>query len=125
MTMKDDMLPYYPGDSAVDIVGVDGYNFGDYSDQWGYRHHWQDFRGVFERSLVAINMLCKPVWITEAGCPRDARRPGWIADLTRFMSDNPCVDAMLWFNAHKPGEPDFRLEEDSASLAEMRAWLAN
>jgi hypothetical protein len=119
-TTQADLYPYYPGDSVVDAIGLDGYNFGDSFDTW---HSWESFARVFGASLQAIENMGKPIWITEVGCPSDARRPGWLKSLFTFMDDNPCVEAMLWFNAHKSGEPDFRLESDSASLAMVRGWL--
>jgi len=54
----------------------------------------------------------------------DSRRPQWLRDLFAFMDANPCIEAMLWFDAHKSGEPDFRLTSDSASLSIVQAWLA-
>jgi mannan endo-1,4-beta-mannosidase len=122
MSAQRDLYPYYPGDSVVDAVGLDGYNFGDSFDEW---HSWKSFARVFGASLVAVKDLGKPVWITEIGCPSDARRPEWLSGVFTFMESNPCVEAMLWFNAHKTGEPDFRIESDSASLAMARAWLAH
>jgi mannan endo-1,4-beta-mannosidase len=119
-TAQADLYPYYPGDSVVDAIGLDGYNFGDSFDKW---HSWKPFTRVFGESLRAIADMGKPIWITEVGCPSDARRPGWLTGLFAFMDDNPCVEAMLWFNAHKTGEPDYRLESDSASLAMVREWL--
>lgn len=123
MSPEKDLFSYYPGDSVVDIVGLDGYNFGDFTDRWGSKHYWQDFRTIFERSLVAMKPFGKPVWITEVGCPSDERRPGWLGDLFMFMDNNPCVETMLWFNAHKTGEPDFRIESDAESVGKMREWL--
>jgi len=116
-----DLLPYYPGDSAVDIVGIDGYNFGDGYDEW---HRWQSFKEVFGATLRAAAAFGKPLWITEAGCPSDPRRPAWLRELFFFLDDNPCVGAVLWFNAHKTSEPDFRLQADNASLTSIRDWLA-
>lgn len=121
--VQSDLLAYYPGDSVVDIVGLDGYNYGDIVKD-GYQLHWTSFNDVFKTSLLAIKTLGKPVWITEAGCPTDSRRSAWLIDVYNFMDDNPCVDAFLWFNAHKTGEPDFRIESDSASLQAAKAWLA-
>jgi hypothetical protein len=119
-TAQRDLYPYYPGDSVVDAIGLDGYNFGDHFDEY---HHWQSFGKVFSSSLQAVKDMGKPIWITEVGCPSDPRRGEWLAGLFTFMNDNPCVEAMLWFNAHKTGEPDFRLESDSLSLAMVREWL--
>ena len=120
-TFERDLLPYYPGDSAVDIIGLDGYNFGDSYDEW---HHWQSFKEVFGATLRGAVSFGKPLWITEAGCPSNPRRPAWLQDLFLFMDDNPCVGAVLWFNAHKTGEPDFNLQDDNASLSSVRDWLA-
>jgi hypothetical protein len=119
-TFEGNILPFFPGDSSVDIVGLDGYNCGDNCDQW---HHWQSFREIFGRSLRGMKTLGKPLWITEIGCVADPRRPAWIEDALFFMDNNPCVDAMLWFNAHKPSKPDYRLEADSASLTLIKNWL--
>jgi mannan endo-1,4-beta-mannosidase len=118
-----DLQPYYPGDSVVDIVGVDGYNFGNFIDPWGSQHYWQDFGTIFEKSLVALKTFGKPIWITEIGCPSDSRRPAWLNELFAFMDNNPCVETVFWFNAHKTYEPDFRIESDATSLEEMREWL--
>ena len=121
LTVAADILPYYPGDSVVDGIGLDGYNYGDNYDQW---HHWESFASVFATSLQGIKNLGKPLWITEIGCPTDPRRPAWLGDLFTFMDENPCIEACLYFNAHKSGEPDFRLQSDTASLDRTRAWLA-
>jgi hypothetical protein len=120
-TFERDILPYYPGDSAVDIVGIDGYNFGDGYDRW---HRWQSFKEVFGTTLRHAAAFGKPLWITEAGCPSDPRRPAWLEELYSFLDDNPCVGAVLWFNTDKTGEPDFRLQADSESLLSIRSWLA-
>ena len=120
MTPEQDFFSYYPGDSAVDIVGLDGYNFGD--DPLNSRQ-WQWFAEIFGESLVAIRSLNKPVWITEIGCAADGRRPDWLGHVLSFMDRNPCIEAMLWFNMCKNGEPDFRFEADSESLAALQRWL--
>jgi Beta-mannanase len=120
MTFQGSILPYYPGDSVVDITGLDGYNFGDRYDIW---HHWETFSQVFGKSLIELKKLGKPIWITETGCVSDRSRPGWLEDLFQFMDANPCIGAMLWFNAKNGNEPDFRLESDSSSLECMRNWI--
>lgn len=115
-----DLYPYYPGDSVVDIIGLDGYNYGDSFDQW---HSWEPFSRIFGISLRAVESMGKPIWITEVGCPSDSRRPDWLNGFFSFMDNNPCVEAILWLNAYKTNEPDFRIESDSASLAVLREWL--
>ena len=120
-TFEGSILPYYPGDSVVDIVGLDGYNSGDNYNQW---HHWRSFKEIFGTSLHGIKTFGKPLWITEIGCVSDPRRPAWIEETLFFMGNNPCVDAMLWFNAQKPSKPDYRLESDNASLSLILNWLS-
>lgn len=120
-TPVNDLFPYYPGDSLVDIIGLDGYNFGE-SVQY---HHWQSFNEIFASSLLALRGYDKPLWISEIGCPTDSRRVDWLSDVFAFMENNPCVQVMMWFNEYKQAEnePDFRMESDSASLNAIRTWL--
>ena len=47
-TFEKDILPYYPGDSLVDMVGLDGYNFGDHKSA---HHKWQSYDEVFGASI--------------------------------------------------------------------------
>jgi hypothetical protein len=119
-TFEHDILPYYPGDSEVDVIGVDGYNFGDGYDQW---HSWTSFGDVVVPTLEKLKAFDKPRWVTETACPNDPRRPAWIEDMTAYLDRNPCIEAVFWFSAAKPNEPDFRIESDSASLAVLRTWL--
>ena len=119
-TVPNDILPYYPGDSLVDIIGVDGYNFGEFDSL----HAWKSFESIFGPTLFGLVPLGKPLWLSEIACLSDSRRPQWLRDLFAFMDANPCIEAMLWFDAHKSGEPDFRLTSDSASLSIVQAWLA-
>ncbi len=119
-TVISNILPYYPGDSAVDIIGLDGYNYGDRYDPY---HSWESFEDIFRSSLTGLAGIGKPLWICETACPSDARRPAWLHGMFSFMDDNPCVGALLWFDAFKPPEPDFRLESDTASLNIVRQWL--
>jgi mannan endo-1,4-beta-mannosidase len=122
-TTQDNLVNFYPGDSVVDIIGLDGYNFGDIVKD-NVQLHWRSFHDVFYTSLMAFNKIDKPIWITEVGCPTDSRRPDWLKELFNFMESNTCVDAMLWFDAHKENEPDFQLSSDSASLYSIRNWLS-
>src|SRR5690606_22644377 len=66
-TVKSDIVPYYPGDKFVDVVGLDGYNFGDLHSR---NHNWKSFTDVFQVSLDGLkrHFPNKPLWITEIGC---------------------------------------------------------
>jgi mannan endo-1,4-beta-mannosidase len=117
-----DLYAYYPGDSVVDIIGLDGYNYGDDFNAW---YEWETFGRVFGETLQAVKDLGKPLWISETGCPSDQRRAEWLLEVFTFMDNNPCVEALLWFNAHKAEEPDFRIASDRGSLELLKSWLKN
>lgn len=114
--------PYYPGDPYVDIVALDGYNFGDDHSRY---HKWQSFEEVFGESLAMIHEYNKPIWIAEIGCATDSRRKEWLEEFFTFMDQSCCINVFLWFNDHKQGEPDFRIQSDTASLAVFRDWVSN
>jgi mannan endo-1,4-beta-mannosidase len=122
-TVKKDILPYYPGDRYVDIVGLDGYNFGDNHS----RHHkWKSFSEVFKVSMDGLkrHFPRKPVWITEIGCAGGPGKAEWIQDfLARFTAD-PAVRVFIWFNEDKQyaGEPNWRFDSDGDSLKKFRSW---
>jgi hypothetical protein len=122
MTFERDILPYYPGDSLVDVVGVDGYNFGDHYDRW---HHWQEFAEIFAASLRACRSFNKPLWVTETACATDSRRVAWVESMLGYLDRNLCIEALFWFDVYKDieKEPDFRLGDGDSAAALMREWL--
>lgn len=105
----DDLLAWYPGDTYVDWVGVDGYNFGD-SQPWS---EWRDPPSVFEPAFEHLSGLDAPLTVPEFGCSSvrgDDRRPNskadWIADAFALF-DTWDVRLAGWFNADK--ETDWRV----------------
>ncbi len=107
---------YYPGSDVVDILSVDGYNFGD-----GQGHVWRSFEQVFEEpyNRIVILDLHKPFWITETACAeaRDARKAVWVKAMfasTRF----PNLQAIVWFDENK--ERDWRIGSSVQTLAAFK-----
>lgn len=119
LTFDNDILPYYPGDEYVDIVALDGYNFGDDHDQY---HKWESFIDVYSASIAGLMNFGKPMWIAEIGCPSDPRRYQWLRDFLEFFDTNGCFEVFFWFNENKVGEPNFRIDGDDASLLVFREW---
>jgi hypothetical protein len=119
LSFEKDVLPYYPGDEFVDIVALDGYNFGDYHDDF---HQWESFYKVFERSIQGLMSFGKPMWIAEIGCPSDPRRTQWLQDFLEFFDSNRCFDVFFWFNENKKNEPNFRIDADAESQQIFRRW---
>jgi beta-mannanase len=90
---------YYPGTSYVDVLGMDGYNWGD--TQWW--SHWQSFDDVFGGSYLRLSRLGdQPIWIAEtASASRPGSRSEWIADMWQRVVFYPRLEAIVWFNSTK------------------------
>lgn len=117
----DSIARAYPGDDFVDIVGVDGYNFGNDNG-----HHWTSPEDLFGPTLTLLASLssARPVWITEVGCSdRGGDKALWITDFGRYLLSTD-VSGLVWFEADKPGEPDWRLTSTPRTTAAARAALA-
>jgi beta-mannanase len=111
----------YPGDDYVDIVAVDGYNFGNERG-----HHWIQPSDLFGPTLELFTSIAgnKPVWINEVGCSSiGGNKAQWIADFVKFLIDTD-VRGLIWFEADKPGEPDWRLTSTAETTAAAKTALA-
>jgi mannan endo-1,4-beta-mannosidase len=122
-TVKNDLLPYYPGDGFVDVVGLDGYNFGQDHSRW---HSWKSFDDIFAVSLSALkrNYPAKPLWITEIGCAEGPEKSRWIQDFFNRFNADPALRVFVWFNEDKQyaGEPNWRFDSDKDSGERFRSW---
>ncbi len=58
--------PYYPGHDVVDVVALDGYNWG--RRRWW--HRWRSFDAIFGASYARLRRLApdKPIILAEIGC---------------------------------------------------------
>jgi mannan endo-1,4-beta-mannosidase len=115
-----EIAAYYPGDDAVDWLGLDGYNWGD-SRPWS---SWQDFADLFRESYAAVTALSdKPLMIAEIGCAESGgSKADWIREAHRQVTASfPRVRAVVWFNLNK--ECDWRIESSPEALAAFRgSW---
>lgn len=119
----------WPGAAYVDVLGLDGFNWGRDS-LWG---EWRPFANVFRKQYQRLTRLhpTAPVWICEVGskeprrhdgAPRDRRqsKARWITDMMQARAF-PRIDTVVWFNEEK--ERDWRIESSRASLRAMRQAL--
>ncbi|MCA1667584.1 MAG: beta-mannanase [Thermomicrobia bacterium] len=113
----------YPGDTAVDWVGLDGYNFGT-SQSWS---QWTDFVGVFSASYDSLaQMTRKPMLIGEtASSELGGNKAAWITQglLTDVPNRFPRLRAIIWFDESK--ETDWRVNSSSASLTAFRTVVSS
>lgn len=118
----DSIRAAYPGDDLVDIIGIDGYNFGNRGD-----HRWTSPRDLFGATLDLVASIApdRPVWINEVGCANQGGdKAQWITDLFGYLKTT-AVRGLLWFELDKPGEPDWRLTATPRTVAAAKSALAD
>lgn len=103
----------YPGDSYVDWVAMDGYNWGNI----GAWHTWESFSALFQQTyneLLAITS--KPMMIGEmASTEQDGNKAAWISDAyaSQIPHNFSRIRAVIWFDQDK--ETDWRIESSFAA----------
>lgn len=103
---------YYPGDDAVDILGMDGYNWG-YSrtkEKDGWQSRWQSFQEIFEPLYGQLKRIApgKPILVFEtASVAGGGDRTVWLREAME-MASVWNLKGICWFQAAK--EVDWRLE---------------
>ena len=117
------MTAYYPGDTYVDWVGEDDYNYGG---TFGHTEGWNDFTSQLQ-PLYGTFAARKPVMIGEMGSADGI--PGhdkgqWITTMAaQVKTDYPDVQALVWFDVSY--DADWRFDTSPSSLQAFRAWLAD
>lgn len=109
---------YYPGDDHVDILGVDGYNWGTTRKKGvhGWESRWRSFREIFEAPVAELKGLSphaprKPLVVFEtATVGTGGNKNEWIRD-AMSASANLRIDGIVWFQSDK--EVDWRIESGS------------
>ena len=120
---------YYPGDDVVDVLGMDGYNWGLSKNkaEHGWDSRWQSFRQIFEplrQELVAL-APDKPLVVFETSCAiKGGDRENWVRDAIQAAREWRLA-ALGWFQADK--EVDWRLikNRDAKALEYLRAHTAD
>ncbi len=126
-TPENDMHLYYPGDKYVDVIGTDGYNFGDHHDKW---HKWESFEVIYRDRLADFKKRYpgKPVIIPEFGSApgKPGQRAQWIREAHAYLQTQPQVKAAVWFNLDKrrEGEPNWKLSKEDGSLQAFNETFA-
>jgi hypothetical protein len=122
----------YPGQSYVDWVAIDGYNYG--SDKNGT---WQGFSKVFKPTYDQLGSLAptKPMMIAEVASSEDggplgrpASKAAWISDafLTQLPHAFPKIKAVVWFNWNdQDPEYDWPIESSPASTQSFASAIGS
>jgi hypothetical protein len=136
-----DIREIWPGARYVDVLGIDGYNWGESGRAGG--NAWLEFDAIFADTYRLLTSLHEsaPVWICEFGskeprksdgskqspAPRDPRhsKARWIEN---FMASTafPRIEALVYYNAYTPGrdnQRDFRFDSSRESLGAIQREL--
>lgn len=125
---------YYPGDDLVDVLGMDGYNWGTSHSKavHGYDSSFRSFRDIFGPLFNALRQLApaKPVMVFEtASASAGGDKAAWVAEAFGAAAEWGLA-AVTWFEVDK--ELDWPLRKnvprDPAPLArpflsDDPAWL--
>jgi beta-mannanase len=108
---------WFPGDDWVDMVSIDGYNWGT-AQSWS---SWQSFTEVFTPAYKALSISSKPLFIPEFSCSEHGGDKGqWIKDMFNDIpSKFPRIFALMWFSQSKSAEADWAVNTSDAAL---NAW---
>ncbi len=113
-------LGHYPGDSYVDYLAIDGYNWGT-TQSWG--SVWQTFDEIFLTAYNTLAAIDKPIIIDEmASTEIGGDKAAWITNsFNTIRTSYPRIKAISWFNQNK--ETDWRINSSQAALGAYRAAI--
>jgi beta-mannanase len=116
-----DLAGLYPGDAYVDVVGLDGYNWGT-----GFAgRSWTAPADLFSPGLARLRGIApgKPVVIAEtASSEVGGSKAAWNRDLVAYLQAQSDVTAVVWFDMDK--EADWRIASSASSADALRDALA-
>lgn len=99
---------YYPGPDVVDVLAVDGYNWGS-TRPWTA---WRSFEEVFAEGYARVASLGdQGIWFAEmASSAEGGDKAAWVSDMLASTAF-PRLEALIWFDEHK--EADWRMVADA------------
>ena len=106
---------YWPGDSYVDYVAIDAYNWGS-AESWS---SWRSFASAVGGQYQHLSALTsKPMFIAETGCAEQGgNKAQWITDMFNAIRNTYTrIQGVCWFNVHDTNE-DWRIESSSSALS--------
>jgi beta-mannanase len=119
-----DLAPAYPGADAVDVLCLDGYNWGD-----GEGHTWKSPEDIFGPGLDQLRALDgeHPIIVGETASvegPRSGQdKAEWIRRLFDFLARQKQVSAVVWFQMDK--ERDWRFNSSGQAQVAFKQAIAD
>lgn len=115
-----DLASLYPGADQVDVVALDGYNWGAVAGQ-----RWTAPADLFGPGIAQLRAVApgKPLIIGEvASSETGGSKAAWDKDLVAYLQAQPDVLGFVWFDFQK--EADWRIDSSAASATALREALA-
>ncbi|WJH25289.1 glycosyl hydrolase [Pseudarthrobacter defluvii] len=115
-----DLAGLYPGAGYVDVVALDGYNWGT-SQTWS---SWVSPVDLFAPGISQLRALApgKPVLIAEtASSEMGGSKASWNTDLVSYLAAQPDVMGFVWFHMQK--EADWRINSSDSSASAFKSAL--
>ena len=115
-------VKYFPGEAYIDIVGLDGYNFG--TSKAGST--WKSFAEIFSPAYSFVSSVypTKPIMITEvASTEFGGDKSRWINEVFKSLSAMPKIQEIIWFSLLK--ETDWRIDSSPSSSEAFKSNLSN
>jgi len=111
-TVWNQIASYYPGNDVVDIVGLDGYNWGTTQTRAtnGWDSQWRSFESIFTAPLQELKQVAsdKPAAVFETSSASEGgNKEEWVlaaVDSAKSLG----LTALVWFELNK--ETDWRLQ---------------
>lgn len=87
---------YYPGDEYVDIVGITGYNTGDFYED----ETWRSFNEIYAPLYAQVEQQYKqPLMITEfASASHGGDKAEWVEDMFKQIKKYPRIKVAVWWD---------------------------
>jgi hypothetical protein len=119
---RGDWDAYYPGDSYVDWIGGDSYNWGTCKTP---SLGWRSFGNMFEGYHDHFAGKGKPMMIAEVGsAEQGGNKADWIANADAAIKALPSYHA--WIHSQYPdGACDWRVDSSQSSLTAYRGLAAD
>jgi len=113
---------YWPGEAYVDMVALDGYNFGTSDDGT-----WRSFSTLFSAPYAEVCRLSsdKPILVAETSCAiAGGDKAAWIRNAFASASASfPRIVGMGWFDTN--ADRDWRIDSSAATLQAFKDATRN
>ncbi|WP_248762313.1 glycosyl hydrolase [Pseudarthrobacter sp. SSS035] len=115
-----DLAGLFPGVGYVDVVALDGYNWGT-SASWS---GWISPQDLFAPGIAQLRALAPgvPILISEtASSEAGGNKAAWNTELVSYLAAQPDVMGFVWFHLQK--ETDWRINSSATSASAFKSAL--